>query len=354
MSGKGRQITHKNHYVPRFYLKLWSTNGHSVQIYDCIVSREHVKTWATGAISRTACWDDLYTNRVYGEDDDKFERLMERAFETPAKPVFDKVKCGAAINDEDMAILVNYLIAQLVRTPAWFLNIQKVYEEIAEPVIAEVIKDTLIDYDNGTLTSSNSDRMPRLYEPFGTSLKSDIDVRGNEVTVTVETYYGRRQFLNNAWRCITGRVGDHLRSQNWRLFDVPQGYELFASDNPVAIIGFRGNEMSIGANLGVGVDKVVVAMPVTPRHLLATQVGLSRVEMDALRLGDQLFSQFQRASIENATRYVYAPKPSRLVEKVRPRTIDSEYYEFISGARKLWGKEQDTVEDYFDNSSKEG
>ena len=60
------QVTHDNHYVPQFYLKNWSMDGKTVQVYSVLVSNKAVPLWEEKSISRIASLNDLYT-RVEGE-----------------------------------------------------------------------------------------------------------------------------------------------------------------------------------------------------------------------------------------------------------------------------------------------
>ncbi|MEL7570097.1 MAG: DUF4238 domain-containing protein [Eubacteriaceae bacterium] len=86
------QITHKNHYVPQFYLKNWSNNGQTIWTYNILVSDNKVPLWRETAISSTAALKDFYTREINEEEYDDFEKLLNDDFEMPAKIVIDKVK----------------------------------------------------------------------------------------------------------------------------------------------------------------------------------------------------------------------------------------------------------------------
>ena len=86
-----QSITHRNHYIPRFYLKNWSLDGKNIQTYSILVSNSNVPYWTQQSIKNSAVWNDFYT-RVEGDKEvDDFEHWFDREFETPVKPVFDKL-----------------------------------------------------------------------------------------------------------------------------------------------------------------------------------------------------------------------------------------------------------------------
>ena len=49
-----QNLTHRNHYIPRFYLKNWSLDGKTIQTYSILVSTQQ-------SIKNSAVWSDFYT-----------------------------------------------------------------------------------------------------------------------------------------------------------------------------------------------------------------------------------------------------------------------------------------------------
>ena len=80
-----QNLTHRNHYIPRFYLKNWSLDGKTMQTYSILVSNSKVPYWTQQSIKNSAVWSDFYT-RIEGDKEiDDFEHWFDREFETPAK-----------------------------------------------------------------------------------------------------------------------------------------------------------------------------------------------------------------------------------------------------------------------------
>ena len=82
-----QNISHRNHYIPQFYLKNWSSDGRTIQTYSILVSNENVPYWTKQSIKNTAVWNDFYTRVVGVEELDDFEHWFDREFESPAKPI---------------------------------------------------------------------------------------------------------------------------------------------------------------------------------------------------------------------------------------------------------------------------
>ena len=55
-----QSITHRNHYIPRFYLKNWSLDGKTILTYSILVSNSKVPYWTQQSIKNSAVWNDFY------------------------------------------------------------------------------------------------------------------------------------------------------------------------------------------------------------------------------------------------------------------------------------------------------
>ena len=73
-----QNLTHRNHYIPRFYLKNWSLDGKTIQTYSILVSNSKVPYWTQQSIKNSAVWSDFYT-RIEGDKEiDDFEHWFDR------------------------------------------------------------------------------------------------------------------------------------------------------------------------------------------------------------------------------------------------------------------------------------
>ena len=140
-----QNLTHRNHYIPRFYLKNWSLDGKTIQTYSILVSNSKVPYWTQQSIKNSAVWSDFYT-RIEGDKEiDDFEHWFDREFETPAKPVFDKLLNGQKISYEESVVLSHFVFAQYVRTPAAYLRLTeqniKLFPKILEETTAKINRE---------------------------------------------------------------------------------------------------------------------------------------------------------------------------------------------------------------------
>ncbi len=114
-------ITHDNHYVPRLYLKHFSTKG-IIHMYRILVSRGEVPLWKRVHIGGVGYHINLYTRAVLGRESDEIEKWLNRDFETPAEEAIEKVINDRRLSPADWEILARFVASQIVRTPAFLIE----------------------------------------------------------------------------------------------------------------------------------------------------------------------------------------------------------------------------------------
>ena len=67
------------------------------------------------------------------------ENLFNEKYETPAAPIFHKIKNDMLLSKKDVHYLTDYLFAQYFRTPAMFEDLALVFPD----VFRETVKDTI-------------------------------------------------------------------------------------------------------------------------------------------------------------------------------------------------------------------
>ncbi len=111
-------ITHKNHYVPQFYLRNWSRDGNKIWVYSLLVPDPKVPYWKEKSIESIAVWNDLYTRYNGTTEVDDFEKWFNKEFETPAESVIKKLIKGESITRQEEIIITHFVVAQSIRVPA--------------------------------------------------------------------------------------------------------------------------------------------------------------------------------------------------------------------------------------------
>ena len=352
MKRKGtKQITHDNHYVPQFYLKRWSRNGNTVRTYNGIVSNKGVPVWKSTPIKSTAYQPDLYTLRIDKNDNDEYENYLEREIETPAAEVFRAIDRQTLPTAQDMNTLVQFLIAQMTRTPSWYQQIAKTIEEIFEDTAKETIREIEKELREKGVEALRQGRRTALRSVGLTGL-GDMPLRcsleQNQPAIRVETYIGRQPFIASSIRALTGQISQELHSYNWRVIYLDDEMSLPTSDNPVVIFSRdRFGNTSVGLDIGLGTEFADIMMPLSPQALLFTEVGRTKDEIDAIYFDSSLVPYLRELIINNAYRYVYSQEDIPEIESIRPRLVDACRYKEIRDEQERWHREQCELEETY-------
>lgn len=342
--GVSKQITRNNHYVPQFYLRLWSKNGNTIQAYNGIIKNEAMRGWRTSSIRSTACWPDFYTDTLDGRDDDKFERLMHD-FEDDAKRTIEKLRNGFKLTQEDMHDLVQFAIVQAVRTPSFMLYSQGLLERTLQPALEDVIAKIEREFADGSIHKRDI-VIPECEEPDLRAMMMNIEIDEGAAVVKAETCVGRQNFIAIALRFIEGAVGNLLRSCNWVILETSNS--LLTSDNPVVFLHFHGyGKWTAGLDEGLITHPTIVYMPLTPNHAMLTQIGCDREEMNLAEMTDELYQILQMGTVMNAKRYVYSTSSNDFVEKWRPQNVNEDDFDLLDDERTSWHKTNIELEDGF-------
>jgi hypothetical protein len=112
-----QQLRKDNHYVPQLYLKQWSLNG-KIPTYRLLVPNDNCHMWKDHSIKGIAFHQHLYTYVAAQGETDEFERWLDREFESPAEEAIDRAIKGLQLSRDHWALLIRFLAAQDVRTPA--------------------------------------------------------------------------------------------------------------------------------------------------------------------------------------------------------------------------------------------
>lgn len=327
--------------MPQFYLKQWSSNGNDICCYDTLVPNEGVRPWRRSHIKSTACWPDLYTQERRGVDDDTIERFFGRDLESNARRVFGKIDGGRSLDPADMDVLIDYVAAQMVRTPAWFRFANDLTGDIFVPIAERMFQQMRSYAEEGTLKEKVQEGHAIARRgPFpGTPIKVAVHEETSEISV--ETSLGRQTALASSGIALNGAVTETLHTHNWALLQAPLA--LPTSDNPVVRFG-QYKDGSLRYDVGIGRANTDIIFPLNPQCLLFTEVGRGKEDMARIASNDGFWDTILKAITEGARRYIYALKPIDDIESIRPRVVDAkrhrEEYEFM----KRWHADQSSIE----------
>ena len=332
-----QKITHKNHYVPEFYLRNWSIDGNTIQTYRILVSHSKVPYWEPRPISSSAKWDDFYTRVESGKEIDDFEKQFNQQFETPATPVINKLLKEEKISYEEKLILSRFLFAQFVRTPAHYVREM----ELAEELFPSIIKETASKLPE----MIKKKRIPRVSSPtskinsnlFPLKVTLDTEKEGFKV----DSIIGRGLYLHSLEHQLSSTL-KVAEKHDWRIIHAANSISFPTSDDPVICLNFNS---ATNYNFDGGWNKknCCIFMPLSPRLLIFTQIG-KKGPYSSLDYSEKYSQLFHDMIIQHAYRYVYSLNQQKGMLRLNPRIIDKDKFEQEKEIMANWHMQQIQME----------
>jgi len=322
-------IQHNNHFVPQMYLNAWGSDNKIFE-YRLLVSNEKVPIWTRKSIERTASQDYLYVNIVDGVESDEFEKVFNTKFETPAKIPLMKAICGDRMSSEDWKKLINYVTAQYVRTPKFFLQCKQIEESILPDVLKDLAKQ-LEKMDFPPEPIEQEDELSSLLPVKFDVLRQDED---GTATANITVIAGKSSWLLTIRHILSvdSDVLKTIQAKKWRVVTSHPDIKWPTCDNPFVIftINQRG-QYSITD--GIGQPTNYFAFPLSPRKALLC--GNKTIPPNLI-LTEEESIMIKNLIIHNAYLYVYSDFEDSNVPLLRPRYIDLETYNRIYTEQKNW------------------
>ena len=338
-----KQLTHHNHYVPKFYLRRWSSNGNSIWDYRVIVASEHERHWETTSLRDAATWDDLYTQHINGMDNDAIEDHLCKEYETPAAAVLRKLDCGHSLSSNELSVLVDFWFIQHLRTPAYLRKVANKYENIFEPVAKQTVEslnEQLMNSDGRLIANRKS--LEIAVSPFPQQ-PLEIELNRDSCEVTVRTSVGRSGYLAAVGSLLNGPVRNRLRNYSWSVIRAPIGSHFYTSDNPAVVFGLSSNGSVMTDGLGLGQHNVNLVLPLDADRVLFTQVGSLPLGYPSTFTTTQV-GYINEAICKSAFRHIYSKEKDDSVRRIRPRVVDVGLVNDEKDFRNCWNADQAALE----------
>lgn len=335
-------ITHKNHYVPCMYLKRFADPAGRIFEYRLLVSRQRAKQWKQVSISGVGYKRDLYTRCVLGAETDEFEKWLGTDFEHPADGPIGKVEHDEQLEPSDWEALVRFLASQIVRTPAFFIGMQPVWDKMMPAVLENSMRDVkevlqrAKDAGVPPQTEETKDRVP---VPLRVH-REDVPEEGI-ANITVEVLMGRGLWLNSMRHLATNTVRFLLEHQ-WSILHAWFGTQFFTSDDPVVRLNYHSHSQ-FDFDGGWGSKGTEIFLPLTPRHLLYAKVG-SWTEPRGIILSDGDTHRFRRMIAMHAHRSIFTATQDGEIPKLRPCIVSERRVKEEQDQWQRWHDEQNQAE----------
>ena len=326
-----------HHYSPQGYRRGWSQDGNTVSAYRILVPSSEYPEWERRSLRSLAQHTDLYTTVHSGTESDEVERWLNEEIEVPAAEPLAKVRSGKALTDTDWENLARYVGSLHVRTPAslserlerWKKELPELLDSTMQKVKDRIANPGCISIDDALPEPSPVQHPLPLRVSVEPTETSGVSALRADLTI------GRELWLHEIRQLLTSTV-DVLTKHEWRIMQPASGLSWFTSDNPLVRLNWYGEE---GYDLrgGWGRDKTDLFIPLSPDHLMYTQVS---VDLPGGILPLDITQKFQSMIAENAHRWIFATSPKRRVAWFRPRVVDRDAFVTEEQAWDRWHEEQ--------------
>lgn len=329
-------VSRDHHYVPQFYLRGWSDNDVDIYAYRIVVSDQRVPPWARRAIKGIAYQPDLYTSELSPEVDE-FEKWLKTDFEDPVAEALFRVRADRDLSADDWHVLARFVAAQDLRTPAYYIESTARWHEQADELLnvnfPRAVEKLKRQVRRGTLPNPRSDPADPNWPLKITIERGDGD---GQAGIRAELTIGRGLWLSNIRHLLTSTV-DVLQRQHWSILRPCPGAEWLTSDHPVVRLNYSGPDR-YDFKGGWGRPGGDILFPLSPRHLMHTQIG-TRPPAAQVLSRDKTF-EMQKILAERAHRWIFTRSPMTRISWFRPRLVDAERFENEQDAWARWNQLQ--------------
>jgi hypothetical protein len=327
-----------NHYVPRSYLKRWTHGDLKVWSYRILVSHSRVPLWRESSTRGVAYHEHLYTKLAASGESDEIEHWLDADFETPAESAIERVISDRSLSPADWRLLIRFFAAQDVRTPARLVENLRRWSAELPALMQNTLQSSVTRFAALSSEERQADHGVALPDddlPLRVTITRSVDEPGG--WAKAETISGRGLWLWSMRHVLTSTLRVLYRHR-WTILEPPKGMCWYTSDDPVIKLNFTSeNDYTFGGGWGsTGTD---LLLPLSPNHLLFTQVG-KRVPRRGTRMDAAKATLVRRLIAEHAHRYVFAVAPDPFVERVRPRTVDPQALKAEALQWHHWHNEQ--------------
>ena len=132
-----------NHYAPCVYLRGFAGTGGKLQVLRTVVPHSRVPSWKLSSIRGVGYLSHLYTRVSAGSESDEIEKWLDIGFEAPAAEPLRKAIEGDRLTASDWKHLIRFLAAQMVRTPAFYIENLPRWNSIIPKILDSTLQEVL-------------------------------------------------------------------------------------------------------------------------------------------------------------------------------------------------------------------
>jgi hypothetical protein len=324
-----------NHYVPQGLLQRWAPDGVNVHAYRTLVSHQNVPVWTQQPVRGSAYQRDLYTALSDARETDEVERWFADEYERPGLEASDRFVREQHINRDDWIAIIRFVALQHLRTPQSFFESMDRWQNNLPEILESTTRDSLAlwkDRKAKGLPALDLLSGPNAFAGvFDVSVEATPDSQAGHAVVRTEVVLGRRFWLAGVRHLLTG-VAEKLLEHQWSVWEAPPGEQWPLTDDPSLRLNYYApDKFDFGGGWGKRGSKLM--MPISPRHLLYTQVG--RPSPRRRIASPEHTGAVQMILAQRAYRWIFGTEPYDWVSRARPRVVDQAQYE---AEREMWDR----------------
>lgn len=246
----------RTHYLPKYYLKGFSTQENEEMIF--VYSKNIEKVYKTNIINKGVI-NDLYPLKI--------ENYLANEIEWPTNRIIEKIKKREALSKDEKDIFSDYIIVLLKRNPSFRELIFSFYPQTIENVIEKVMKDIEELRNKNLIDEIKYFALKSKIEEQGISFITD-DKKVDEIWL---------EFIEPA---STPLIRQEILNMTWIFYYIEKSDFFISCDNPFFYfkgLGFRKEGFSLPltknvALLGKYLDKDSVTY-INPRPFIIHEIN---------------------------------------------------------------------------------
>ncbi len=311
------------------YLKNWA-HENKVYTYNLLVPHPDFPIWNEKSIDHSASIKNLYVRQETGQELDDFENEFMKKYETPATGPLQKACSNLQLSSADWHILIDFVAAQFVRTPAAYFRTQTFMKEMLPEIIEEVETEIRDLTPKQIMDQQRTVKKERVLLPITldfTGVRSD----DTHQYVEINAIAGKSTwlFLINQ---ILSDSSSILHQHRWSIITAADDISWPTTDDPVICLNNDGSNYDFKGGWGKMGSEII--MPICPSKALYTQVGVKHPARMRLSKERSLF--IKKLIVEHALMYIYSSEPDDDIPFIKPRITNPVEYKRIKTEYEEW------------------
>lgn len=237
---------------------------------------------------------------------------------------------------------MRFLAAQIVRTPAFLIENLPRWQELVPRQLEETNQRVLKKLERARMEGQPIRKEPvPNSEYFPLSVIKEPSSDGKSVLIKTKTVVGRGMWIYGMRHLLTKTL-DRLSEHKWVILSADDDLPWFTTDDPVVRLNFR-SASDYDFKGGWAAPKANIFLPLSPKHLLFTQVGEKTFQRGDV-LPRHMAIMLRRMIAEHAHRYIFSPWKDPTIPRYRSRIVDAKAVKNETEMWQRWHEEQSAAE----------